>query len=259
MRRSRTTMAMPWEVLKGLVLALTIVLGGCVVNQPSEPEKVEPVQVVSKPSGFTESQLKQQVSELRNEVAKLELKLLEKQAEINQLQLSQQNAIREAVRTKAKLRSRSSKAEAVANMVETKMALKAIKVEQINEQEKRILKQANALIEMSDKALDEGNIDGASFLSSEARQLILNINLQKSSYDQADKGMAKIIFLTPLNMKTIKKSNVRVSPDLEGRILYKLERGQQVKALAHTDKWIHIEDSRRRKGWIYYQLLKNVQ
>ena len=252
------------STLKVFVITFAVFISGCVglqAKDDEQPSEVEQTAVVVEKTQYEMEyqQLKAQVTELSNEVARLELKLLEKQSEINQLLQSQRNAIREAVRAKSKLRSHSSKAGAVANMVETKIALKAINPEQLNEQQQSIHAQAKELIAMSDKALDEGNIEGASFLSGKARQLIMTINGQSSNGEKQDRSLARVHFISPLSMKTAKRSNVRDIPDLKGKVLFQLQSGVQVRALAHSDAWIQIEDARNRKGWVYYQLLKMVQ
>lgn len=243
--------------LKSVVLLLMIFLGGCAGLQ--QPKSQTSESVATKQNDQAENQRELQIIELSNKNARLELKLLEKQAEINQLMMSQQNAIREVVRAKAKLRSHSSKAGAVANVIETKMALKAVKVEHLNEQQKSVLSQVNDLIMMSDKALDDGNIDGATFLSGKAHQLILTIRTQDNNYGQSGEHIETVTFLTPLTMETTKRSNVRDKPDIKSKVLFQLKSGFQVKALWYSDKWIYIEDDTNRKGWIYYQLLESAQ
>lgn len=240
-------------VLKSVVMLLMVVLGACV---PLEQMPQVPEPVVTQQNDQAEKQLELQVKKLTNKIAGLELKLLEKQAEINQLMISQQNSISEAVLAKAKLRSYLGKAGAVAGMIETKMALKAIKVDQMNEQQKRILSQANSLILMSDKALDEGNLDGATFLSGKARQLILTISMQNKDDEQSDQHLEKVTFIIPLTMKTFRRSNVRDKPDINSEIQFQLEGDVQVNALWYTDKWIYVEDDTNRKGWVYYYLLQ---
>ncbi len=240
-------------------MLLVLVLAGCAdqVPTPQEPAPQPPEPVVTQPNDQAEKQLelKLQIKKLTNKIAGLKLKLLEKQAEINQLMISQQNFISEAVRVKAKLRSLHGKAGAVAGMIETKIALQAVKADQLNEQQKRILSQANSLILISDKALDEGNIDGATFLSGKARQLILTINMQNKDDDPSDQHMEKVTFIIPLAMKTTRRSNVRDKPDIKSKIQFQLEADVQVNALWYTDKWIYIEDDTNRKGWVYYYLL----
>lgn len=252
------------STLKVFVITFAVFIGGCVGLQEKDDEQPsaseQAVAVVEKTQYEKEyQQLKAEVAQLSNEVARLELKLLEKQAEINQLLQSQRNAIREAVRAKSKLRSHSSKAGAVANIIETKMALKSVNSEQLNEQQKRVHSQAAELISMSDKALDEGNIEGASFLSGKARQLIMTINTQSSTVEKQDRHLDRVPFISPLTMKIIRRSNVRDNPDLKGKVLFQLQSGTQVRALAHSDAWIQIEDARNRRGWVYYQLLEMVQ
>jgi septal ring factor EnvC (AmiA/AmiB activator) len=80
--------------------------------------------------------LQQTLAKREDNIAKLQLRLLERDAQIKQLEErlnSQQEmldeAIHEVVRAKAKLRSLESKAEAASEMAEAEIAVKALKAQ----------------------------------------------------------------------------------------------------------------------------------
>jgi hypothetical protein len=199
--------------------------------------------------------LQEQLSQSDSEVARLQLKLLEKQAEINRLEQSRQLNIQEVVRTKAKLRSRSSKAQAVANMAEVKMTLKAVGAAPLNEQQRSVVQQAEKMMGMSDVALEEGNVDGASYLSSEAMQLVQPIHARLTDQKDSGEEREEVVFATPLAVKVLTRCNIRSAPNLDSKVLLQLDSGTLVQALAYSENWIKIEIRDKGRGWVYYQLL----
>jgi len=249
-----------------LCLSAALVLGGCAIQKKDEPHQVwqseqqpeKQNRQLARLVGEIDS-LNQELDQRDSEVAKLQLKLLEKQAEINQHVLSQQYAIQEVVRTKAKLRSHSSKAEAVANMAEVKMVLKAVAAGPTNEQQRRVVRQAERMLAMSNEALEEGNIDGASYLSNRAHQLVQPIRERQRDQKRSEKSGAEVVFASPLIMTVLKRCNVRMAPDIKEAVLFRLDSGASVKALAYVENWVRIEDESKDRGWVYYQLLGTVQ
>ena len=238
-----------------LPIITVLVMTGCAIQKKEESQQEGQSGNIVKNTAALNEELEQRDSE----VARLQLKLLEKQAEINQLVLSLQYAIQEVVRTKAKLRSHSSKAETVANLAEVKMALKSVEAGPMNEQQRRVVHQAGQMILMSNEALEAGNIDGASYLSNRAHQLIRPISVQQRDQKRSEKSGAEVVFVTPLKVNVLKRCNVRKGPGLGEDVLFKLDSGTSVKALAYAENWVQIEDENKGRGWVYFQLLGIAQ
>jgi len=204
-----------------------------------------------------EQQLEAQNRQLSTEVERLQQQLLEKQAEVTKLILSQQQTTREVVRTKAKLRSHSSKAETVANIAEVKTVLRAVAEKSLTEEQHGVVRETELMIVMSVDALKEGDIAKASILSNNAQQLIEPIRALQGK--NSKKNGSDVVFIVPLTMKVLKTCNVRSGPGMKEVVRFTLNSGVQIKALAYVENWIQIEDDTLGKGWVYYQLLEIVQ
>ena len=119
-------------VSKHLIVALTFILAAllpaCDTLMPGESA----MQATPAPSDAADprSLNEQQAAEIRalNETnVKLQLKLLERNAELTRLDDERSEAILEVVRTKSKLRGIESKAEAASTLAEVEIALKQVK------------------------------------------------------------------------------------------------------------------------------------
>ena len=232
----------------GLVLLVfTVVLSSCVC-----PEVIESTKLPSQ----QDHHLAEQNRQLGKEVERLELELAGKQRKIKELVLSKQNSTREVVRTKAKLRSHSSKAGTVANIAEVKSVLKAAAETQMTDQQKQIVLETEQVIVMSVEALKQDNVEKAFDLSSTAQQLIQPIRaLQVKNF--LSNG-SDIVFLTPMPMQVLKVCNVRLGPGMTSGVLFTLKSGSQVQALSYVKNWVQIESEQRGKGWVHSRLLEIV-
>jgi len=233
-----------------MILALFLVLGsilsGCIGKK--EIGIVHPSQ--------NEQELKKENRKLTLKVEQLQRELLGKQNEVKKLILSQQRSTREVVRSKAKLRSHSSKAETVANIAEVKTMLKVARGKTMNEQLQQTISETEKTIAMSVAALNMGDVDKAFSLSNEAQQLIQPIYTQQGKNSFSDG--ADVVFVDPLLMIVTKTCNVRTDPGMQNEVLFTLGSGTEIKALAYVKNWIQIEFDKKSKGWVYYQLLEIV-
>ena len=80
------------------------------------------------------------------EVARLRLQLLEKQAEINQAIAAHEQALEEVVRNNAELRSRDTRADAVARIAEAGLEIENARG-RLGEEQQRTLEHADHLLQ----------------------------------------------------------------------------------------------------------------
>lgn len=229
------------KVILPLLFLLTVTFSGCTGKQTTE-------------TNLLLSQLEEQNRDLSTKVESLQQKLLEKQDEIKKLVLSQQQSTREVVRSKAKLRSHSSKANTVANIAEVKTILKAISGKTISALQQQTVNETEQTIMMSVAALNEGDVEKAFNLSNKAQQLIHPIHAPQGK-DILTNG-SEVVFVTPLTMKVLTTCNVRTGPDMKNEVHFILRQGTQVDALAYSGNWIQVESDKKDTGWVYYKLLE---
>lgn len=189
----------------------------------------------------------------KNRIMQLELQLLSKQLEIQRLSSAREQAIQEIVRVKAKLRSRSSKAETVANLAEVKLRLQSIELNDRADYQVEGLKRAQQYIAMSEAALDEENYDGASYLIGQAQAYLrTSMDVPGKSSESDSKTH---VFSPPIRMTVTQRCNVRAGPGTDQKILTQLHSGASVLATGYRDLWVRIQRPDSTTGWIHYSLL----
>ncbi len=234
-----------------VLLAQCMLLAACAsgssrqVAQPA-PDTVVVVESVGRPTA--------EYRALEQQVAELQLRLLEREAQVLDLQEKHDEAMQEVVRTKAKLRSVESKAEAASTMAEAEIALKTLRLVVAGKQPGTGVMQAAQLLEMSAREFEQENFGGSLYLASQAKSLISRGQGQLSG-DRLLLSDDEILFAAPLPLQVVRTSNVRDGPGRGFRILFTLEPGASLTGHARKDRWVRIRDEDGRDGWIFHTLV----
>ena len=197
------------------------------------------------------SQLKKQAAAQTKQSQELQLQLAEQHSRILQLQLALDQAVQEVVRAKARLRSRNSKAETVANLAELKLELENAGNKATNSRQQALLQRARQYLHMSEAALEENNYEGSSYLMTQARHTLAKLESPKS--DKLDPESA---FPVTVTMKTRKLSNIREEPNLKSKVLLQLPPGAEVSAIDREGLWVKVRTAEGKIGWAHFSLLK---
>jgi len=199
---------------------------------------------------------------LEEEVGSLKLLLLEKETQIKQMegrQDSLQNkldeAIQEVVRTKAKLRSHESRAEAASHMAETEVALKVLKSQRPEQEQGPELVQAEQLLRMSTQEFKKENYGGALYLANQAKDHIRLAQGRQRGEEEAELLSGEVLFAVPLALQVMKMSNVREGPGLGYKVVGTVAQNTSVTGYSHKGQWVRVEGENDVKGWIHRSLL----
>ena len=255
-------------------IASTVLLSGCThpwveSGFSTERSQTKPKVSLDEYQALTDEAelLQRENNELRNQLSELEvshlqqqavlaqiqLALLSKQAEVNQLLSEQQIAIQEMVRTQAKLRSRNSRAETVAALAEATVIINNAR-EKASDNQNILISRAEALLDMSHQALEEGNFDGASYLASQSESMVTSI-LAATPTNQSPNNNYEILFAMRLPMQVRVNANVRKLPSSKASILTTISSGLTVEASGYSGEWVHVHLPENQSGWVYYNLL----
>lgn len=197
--------------------------------------------------------LKQRQATAREQQLELQLQLLEKQSRIAQLQQAHSQAVQEVVRAKARLRSRHSKAETVANLAELKLSLKNAQKRGDDSTPSTALLRARQYLAMAEAELEANNFEGASYLIDQARR-----SLGRADSSDNNVSSQSSAFPVPLKMKVKGTANVRSGANRKQRVLFQLHDGAQVSAIDRKGLWVHIRTADKKKGWIHFGLLSHL-
>ena len=243
------SMAPMHRVLSGLaIVALTACSGLQKSEEPVPPSPVE--QPVAQPAPEAPAPVARDTA-LEQQLARSELRLLEKEAQIEDLQLQLGDARQEVVRAMAKLQSLATRAEAASGIAEAEIALQSLEAT-AGAPSTADVKQ---LMQQSTAEFDKKNYGGALYLANQAKSAAATARGQLVSADRGSLRPGEVPFALPLDLQTTTRANVRDGPGETFKVLYTLPAGAQVMGQSFAEQWVRITDDTGRRGWIYRGLI----
>lgn len=260
-----------------LLLAASLLLAGCgaMVRSGGHVSESKPDQ---EPEGATrltlekrhrelrerqallEKSLGQQVAlgrDLEERLAKLNMLLLERDAQVDELNDRLQEAILEVVRAKAKLRSPESKAEAASTLAEAEIALKALRTKFPQVARDAQYTRAVELVKVGAEEFKKQNFAGALYLSGQAKGLIRRSREQSLSRQDLPLLPGEIPFTLPVRLKVQDGSNLRQEPRLNSGVVRRLQAGDPLIGHSYRGRWVRVQSATGQVGWVYYDLVRS--
>lgn len=235
-----------------LVIGAALFSGGCTAVQVAE-ERAAKVMAQNAALQSELDQLRGQL-ELQNVVtARLQMELVQKKEEIARLGAARQGLAKEIASNTIRTPAASTKVETVAYLAEVATAIETSR-EKSKPEEQELFAKVDRYMEESNRELEAEHYQQASLLAAQALELV-------SRPPVGGEGERKIVtetyadFISPLELKVAKKSNIRKAPGKLGRVLTAVEPETLLTAVGHKGYWIKVLLPDGRKGWIYYSLL----
>jgi hypothetical protein len=189
--------------------------------------------------------------ELEQKLALCELLLLEKEAQVNELQTRLDDARQEVVRAMSKQQSLASRAEAASGMAEAEIALQSLRATAGTQG----VPEVSRLIKLSTVEFDKQNYAGALYLASQAKGAALAARGQRASVARGPQRAGEVLFASLLKLQTAKRANVREGPGGTFKIIFTLPAGAPLTGFSYAGQWVRITDDSGRDGWIYQSLI----
>jgi Bacterial SH3 domain len=209
--------------------------------------------------GLEKSLAKSEASrkDLEERMSDIQLRLLEKDSQIKALEeqlKSQQkvldDAFLEVVRSKAKLRSLETKAEAASNMAEAEIAVKALKVESGAGDQDADVRRAEQLLKMSADEFKNENYGGALYLTNQAKAHIKAGQVRLRAGEGMSSHKGETPFPQPLELKLLQRTSLRQDPESRSKVVGRLEKGTHVLGYSTAAGWIRVGGEDGAKGWV---------
>jgi hypothetical protein len=250
------------------VLVLLLLATGCSTKTLPQPNELTATRADCDALASENQHLQQAVAksdaarrELEEQVAKLQLRLLERDAQLRELRQRQESlqkkldeAILVAVRGKAKLRSLESRAEAASTMAEAEVAVKTIRGRTPERQRDPDLLQLERFLDLSAQEFEKENYGGALYLASQAKNLLTVTQGPPVSGDQLAPVAGEVPFAAPLLLQITKTSKVREGPGLEFKVVATLEKGTRVTGHSYKGQWVRVRGD-GLSGWVFQTLV----
>ena len=199
---------------------------------------------------------------LEQRVARLELRLLEKEAQVEELEARLDDARREVVRAMAKLQSLATRAEAASGMAEAEIALQSLRSTGGGgggQQAVPELGQAAQLLQLATVEFDRQNYGGALYLANQAKNAATAGQGRVASVERSSLRQGEVPFALPLRLQTVGRANVRAGPGSGFAVAFTLDAAAPLTGYSYVDQWVRITDDAGRPGWIYQSLVGRRQ
>jgi hypothetical protein len=191
------------------------------------------------------------VSQLEQRLAHSELRLLEREAQVEELQARLDDARREVVRSMAKLQSLATRAEAASGMAEAEIALEALRAVPGAPG----AAEAGQLMRLSSAEFDKENYAGALYLANQSKAAALAARGQLSTAERGVLRAGEVPFALPLRLQTTGRANLREGPGSRFAIVTTLQQAAPLTGQSYVDEWVRVTDNDGRRGWIHQGLV----
>ena len=212
-------------------------------NEQSDKSEAVPA---GKPSG---------ASEFEARLARLQAQLDEKDAQVQSLNKKLAETIQETVRSKARLRSQESRAEAASSLAEAEVALKTLHDAPDGAEKRPEVAQANTLMAMGADELKKENYSGSLYLTNQVKALVKDVQEKTQGREQLSLADGETLFALPLPLKSLAGGKVREQPAADAAVAWSVERGVPLTAFSFKGLWVHVKGEGERWGWVFYNLI----
>lgn len=236
-----------------LPLVAFLLTGGCsgrgVVPDPIPAKPADEHATVSTPPP---PPVASREAALEQRIASIELRLFEKEAQIEELQTRLDDARREVVRAMGKLQSLATRAEAASGMAEAEIALQSLR----GSAAAQSVAEVSQLMKLSTAEFDKQNYGGALYLANQAKGAAVLARGQLASVEQGSRRPGEVPFALPLRLQTAGRANVREGPGGSFNVLFTLPADAPLTGYSSAEQWVRITDDSGRGGWIYQSLIR---
>lgn len=188
--------------------------------------------------------------DLEQHLARLELRVLERDAQLEDLQGRLDEARREVVRAMAKLQTLATRAEAASGMAEAELALQSLRATAAQQGAPEIA-QAARLLDMSTAEFNRQNYGGALYLATQAKSVAGAGRGRLAGQDRGALRPGEVLFALPLPLQATGRSNVREGPGAGFKVVYTVTSGTPLTGYSYLADWVRVADDSSRSGWIH--------
>jgi uncharacterized coiled-coil protein SlyX len=225
------------------LLAAVAVTAACSPSKPAPPPSVKDV---------VHDTVTVRDPELDKRVTRLEIQLLARDAQVEDLQTRLEDTRAEVVRAMAKLQSVASRAQAASAMAEAEVALQTMKTGVTAEPPEAT--QVTRLVRQSATEFDKQNYGGALYLANQGKTVASSYR-GRLGVNRAGAREGETLFAVPIKLKTTSRGNVREGPGTNFSVSFLADSGSAITAYSYADEWIRVSDDTGRTGWIHQSLV----
>lgn len=239
------------HILCGTVIALLYLsMTGCTLPKPIPANSI-PAAIIP-PQDLYEVQ--------QRKIERLEQLLAEKEEQIRNLNLRQQNqakALQESTskvtRDQVRLRRLATQPSAASSIAEAEVAMVSLKSSQVTTPERTL--QAQRLLNAATASYAKGNYGAAMDHSAQAREFI---EMVMSNHTRKASGphLTRVFFNVPIPLRAKSNVNLRQRPFSKATKLATLKKNSALTAQAYQGDWLQVQASDLFSGWVLNTLME---
>ena len=195
-------------------------------------------------------------SVLEQRVARLELLVAERDAQIEDLQARLDEARQEVVRALAKLQTVASRAEAASAIAEAEIAVQALRAATGTQPGGGAdVAQAGTLLQQASAEFAKQNYGGALYLANQTKSLASASRSRLGGVGRPPLHSGEVSFAVPVRLRATVRSKVREGPGATYKVLFTVEPGAGLVGYSYVDRWVRVGDESGRAGWMFMNLV----
>jgi uncharacterized coiled-coil protein SlyX len=255
-RRSSGNTVRTYSIGEAVLRFAPFLLGAvfAVACAPKPATVPNPVPSRPRPPRVVRDTVTVQNPELERRLSRLEFRVLEKEAQVEELETRLNDARDEVVRTMAKLQTLASRAEAASAMAEADVALQSFRASEGSRQLPEMT-QATRLVQQSTAEFSKENYGGALYLANQAKSAAAAGRARLGGATRGTPRAGETPFALPVPLRIVNRGNVREGPGTNFPVAFEVESGATLTGIAYTDEWVRVVDGGGRNGWIFRTLI----
>jgi hypothetical protein len=191
--------------------------------------------------------------EQEQQLARLQMQVYEKEAQLDELQVQLNDARRDVVRAMAKLQTLASRAEAASGMAEAELAVQSLRSAAGGTGSAEVA-QGELLLQQSTAEFNKQNFGGALYLANQAKAAAGQGKSRLASVDRSTRP-GEVLLKVPVRLQVQGRCKVRQGPGTRFAVQFTLEPGAPLTGYAYADDWVRVRDDAGRTGWVYQSLV----
>lgn len=239
-------------------MGLAVLLSACAQQAAEQAPTPSPDPVPASTMSVPSPAATSREVELERRVALLEVRLLEKDAQVRDLELKLDEARREVVRAMAKILGVATRAEAASGMAEAEIALQSLR-SRAGRVATPELAQIEQMLRESGVEFNNQNYGGSIYLANQAKSVARAGQSRLAGAPRLELLPGEVPFAVPVPLRVTGRANVREGPGTGFRVLFSLEGGTGAVGHSYVTDWVRITDPDGRAGWIFQRLVTGRQ
>jgi uncharacterized coiled-coil protein SlyX len=247
-----------FRLLRLAPCTLALALAGCAAGRGAEvPARADEPAASAASAAQRKKQAEISAEDARareRELAALEIRLMERDALIEDLNGRLEDTREEVVRAMAKLQSLATRAEAASAMAEVDVALRSLKDAGRESQEPA---QVSHLMRQSTDEFVKQNYGGALYLANQAKASLARVP-RAGGFERSSRRPGEAVFAIPLRLRVTTRANVREGPGTSHAVVFTVEPGTELTGRTYLGEWLRVTDRSGRAGWIAHSLVDRL-